>query len=83
MAEKYIPKWGEAFFFFFFFFFRFSKPLKFVLGPPKWKFSTGKKYFMPKKKNRKNDFAPSENFSCYTPGMSERPPPHPNSMFRE
>ena len=25
----------------------FSKPLKFVLGLPKWKFSTGKKYFRP------------------------------------
>ena len=35
---------GLYFFFFFFFFFAFhsSKPLKFVLGLPKWKFSTGK-----------------------------------------
>ena len=44
--------------FFFFFAFRFSKPLKFVLGLPKWKFSTGKKTFHAGKKIRKNDFAP-------------------------
>ena len=47
------------FFFFFFFAFHFSKRLKFVLGPPKWKFSTGKKHFTP---IRKSDFTPSENF---------------------
>ena len=48
-------------------FFHFSKPLKFVLGLPKWKFSTVKKHFTPGKKIRKNDFAPSEKFSCYAP----------------
>ena len=53
------------------FFFAFSlkkKTLKFVLfvlGQPKWKFSTGEKAF----DARKNDFAPSEKFSCYTPGL--------------
>ena len=31
--------------FFVFFVFHFSKPLKFVLGLPKWEFSTGKKHF--------------------------------------
>ena len=54
-------------FFFFFFFFCFSKPLKFVLGLPKWKVSTGKKHFMAGKKLRKNNFAPSEQYSCYAP----------------
>ena len=49
-------------FFFFFFASHFSKPLKFVLGLPKWKFSTGKKHFTPGKKIRKNDFAPQKNF---------------------
>ena len=46
----------------FFFFCHFSKPLKFVLGLPKWKFSTGKKHFTPEKKIRKNEFAPQKNF---------------------
>ena len=46
----------------------FSKPLKFVLGLPKWEFSTGKKAFQAGEKIRKNDFAPSENFSSYAPG---------------
>ena len=32
-----------------FFAFHFSKPLKFVLGLPKWEFSTGKKHFTPGK----------------------------------
>ena len=38
----------KTFFFFFFFFFtsHFSKPLKFDLGLPKWKFSTGKKHLV-------------------------------------
>ena len=54
-------------FFFFFFASHFSKSVKFVLGLPKWKFSTGKKLFTLGKKIRKNDFAPSEKISCYTP----------------
>ena len=37
----------------FFFFFHFSKPLKSVLGLPKWKFSTGKKHFMSEKNQEK------------------------------
>ena len=42
--------------------FFFVKPLKVVLGLPKWEFSTGGKKF------RKNDFAPSEKYSSYTLG---------------
>ena len=38
---------------FFFFFFHFWKRQKFVLGLPKWEFSTGKKHFMPGKKSGK------------------------------
>ena len=37
----------------FVFAFNFSKPLKFVLGLPKWKFSTGKKHFTAGKKSGK------------------------------
>ena len=44
-----VTKEGEDLFFLFLFFFwfvsHFSKPLKFVLDLPKWKFSTGKKHF--------------------------------------
>ena len=47
--------------FFFFFAFHFSKWLKFVLGLPKWEFST-------RKKIRKNYFAPLEKYACYAPG---------------
>ena len=45
--------------------FQFSKPLKFVLGLPKWEFSNGKKHFIPGNKIRKTDFAPSEKYSSY------------------
>ena len=51
----------------FFFAFHFWKRRKFVLGLPKWEFSTGKKHFTPGKKIRKNDFAPSEKYACYDP----------------
>ena len=47
----------------------FSKPLKFVLGLPKWKFSSGKKHFTPGKKVRKNDFASSAKLSSYAPAQ--------------
>ena len=56
--EGKVPKWGEDFFFFLAF--HFSKQWKFVLGVPKWKFSTGKKEFTPGKKIWKNDIPPSE-----------------------
>ena len=57
---------------FFFFAFHFSKPLKFVWGLPKWEFSAGKNHFMPGKKIRKKDFAPSEKYSSYAPGHTWR-----------
>ena len=65
-----IRKIRRGSFFFFFFAFHFSKRLKFVLGVPKWKFSTGKKAFHAGKKIKKNDFAPSEKFSCYAPELN-------------
>ena len=40
---------------------------KFVLGVPKWKFSTRKKHLSSGKKIRKNDFAPSKKISYYAP----------------
>ena len=49
----------ERTFFFFFFFFHFSKPLKLVLGLPKWKLPTGIKHFT-QGKIRKNNFNPSK-----------------------
>ena len=42
MEGEKVTKWGEDFFVFVFVFV-FSKPLKFVLGLPKWEFSAGKK----------------------------------------
>ena len=45
-------------FFFFFFAFHFSKPLKFVLGLPKWEFSIGEKHFTPGKKNQEKWLCP-------------------------
>ena len=78
-----VPNWEEDLFFFFFFFFffcfffffffafHFSKRLKFVLGVPKWKVSTGKKkHFTPGKNQEKMTLPPSEKFSCYAPGSS-------------
>ena len=69
---KVIKIVGDLFFFFslfktFFFFFHFSKRLKFVLGLPKWGFSTEKIAFHARKKIRKNNFAPSEKYACYAP----------------
>ena len=71
-----VTKLGEDLFFFAFAF-HFSKPLKFILGLPKWKFSTGKKHFTPGKKS--GDFAPSEKFSCYTPACDHH---YPHSKLR-
>ena len=54
-------KWkeeNEEKIFLFSFSFHFSKPLKLVLGLPKWKFSTGKKISR-WEKNQENDFASS------------------------
>ena len=55
------------FFFFFFFAFHFSKPLKFVLGLPKWKFSTRKKYFTVGKNQEKITLPPLQNFPPNAP----------------
>ena len=64
-----------------FFSFHFSKPLKFVLGLPKWEFSTGERHFTPgKKKKRKNDFAPSEKYFSYASGLGFLHP-HQNIFF--
>ena len=53
--------------FFFFFFFHFSKQRKFVLGLPKWKFSTGKKHFTPGKKSREITLPPQKKKNPVTP----------------
>ena len=58
-------------FFVFVFAFHLWKRRKFVLGLPKWEFSTGKKHFTPGKKIRKNDFAHSENMP-FTPLIPSR-----------
>ena len=42
----------------------FSKPRKFVLGLPNWKFSTRKKHFT---RREKMTLPPQEKFSCYVP----------------
>ena len=68
--KEKLQKIGEDLFFFFFFSFHFSKRLKLVLGVPKREFSTGKKHFTPGKKIRKNNFAPSEKYTCYTQGVT-------------
>ena len=47
--------------------FSLLKLLKFVLGLPKWEFSTGKKHFRPGKNIRENAFAPSEKHFSYAP----------------
>ena len=52
-GKRYKKRWGPFFFFFFFFAFHFWKRRKFVLGLPKWEFSTGKKHFTPGKNQEK------------------------------
>ena len=49
---------GGEDFFSSFFAFHFSKPLKFVLGLPKWQFSTGKRHFTPGKHSGKLTLPP-------------------------
>ena len=55
------------FIYLFIFSFHLSKPLKFILGLPKWEFSTRKKHFTLEKQFWKNDFAPSKKYSSYAP----------------
>ena len=63
--QENVRKRGEDFFFFFFFLFLFAfhfwKRRKFVLGLPKWEFSTGKKHFTPGKKSGKMTLPPQKN----------------------
>ena len=47
--------------------FNFSKPLKFVLGLPIWKFSTGKKAFHAGKKNQEKWLCPLRKFFLLCP----------------
>ena len=63
-VEKLQNEERSFFFFFFFSFFasHFSKPLKFVLSLPKWKFSTGKKHFTPGKNSGKMTLPPQKKF---------------------
>ena len=49
------------------FFFFFSKPLKFVLGVPKWEFSTRKKFFYGGKKNQEKWLCPPLKIFPLTP----------------
>ena len=58
------------FFLFFFFVFCFSllKTTKICFGSTKMEIFYREKAFQARKKIRKNDFAPSEKFSCYAPG---------------
>ena len=66
-------RWGLLFFLFLFpfsffsFAFHFWKQQKFVLGLPKWEFSTGKKHFMLGKKSGKMKLPPQKNMPV-TPG---------------
>ena len=62
-----VRKW----FFFFFFFFCFSlfKTTKICFGSTKMEIFYQEKAFHAGKKIGKNDFAPSEKFSCYTPSL--------------
>ena len=62
-----VEKWGEAFFFFFFCLSLF-KTTKICFGSTKVVIFYQEKAFHAGKKIRKNDFAPSEKFSCYAPG---------------
>ena len=60
-SEKEVRPFFFFFFFFFFFAFHFWKRRKFVLGLPKWEFSTGKKHFTPGKKSGKMTLPPQKN----------------------
>ena len=55
-GKRQKKRWGP-----FFFAFHFWKRRKFVLGLPKWEFSTGKKHFTPGKKSGKMTLPPQKN----------------------
>ena len=62
---KKVGKWAEDLCFCFVFLaFHFLKHLKFVVGLPKWEFSTAEKHFTPAEKMRK--LAPSGKYSSYS-----------------
>ena len=88
---KVIKRGEDLFFFFFFFFFsssssssfHFWKRRKFVLGLPKWEFSTGKKTFHAWKKIRKNYFPHSGKYACYAPAAPDSRQFHfPNNYIK-
>ena len=58
LKQENVIKRGEDLFAF-----HFWKQQKFVLGLPKWEFSTGEK-------NQESNFAPSEKYACYAPGSN-------------
>ena len=64
---KFVNRGEDLFFFFFFAFqFHFWKWQKFVLGLPKWEFSTGKKHFTPGK-NQEKWFCPLKKICLLCP----------------
>ena len=85
MEEGEVTKQGEDFFFILFYFiFHFSKQLKFVLGLPKWEFSTGEKSILRREKNKEKLVCPSEKYSSYAPvktGCAKREPLARNEHF--
>ena len=60
MEEGKDTKWGEL----------FSKTSEMCFSLPKWEFSTGKKHLR-REKIKKNDFAPSENYSSFAPAIMQ------------
>ena len=61
-----VTKWGEDLFFFFFLLFTFQTT-KICFGSTKMEIFYQEKAFHAGKKAGKDDFAPSEKFSCYAP----------------
>ena len=68
-VESYKMKRGPFFFFFFFFFFllHFWKRQKFVLGLPKWEFSSGKKKNSRREKNQEKWLCPLRKICLLRP----------------
>ena len=68
MEEEKVGKWVEDLFFFFFFcFYTFENDENLFWGCQNRNFLPGKSISRWEKKIRKNDFAPSEKFSCCAP----------------
>ena len=66
-----VMKRGDDFFSFFFFFFCFAllKTTEICFGSTKMGIFYREKTFHAGEKIRKNDFAPSEKYACYAPGL--------------